>query len=94
VACASRMVISPRFVPCLWCRRSGDKSSLNEEALVFSAEQCTWYWIGEWYRYWETQFRLSEEMWSRSGAVLSQPSRRRAQEIPQHLRLVVDNTRR
>jgi hypothetical protein len=88
------MVISPRFVRCLWCRRGGDKSPLNEETLVFSSEQYAWYWIGEWYRYWETQFRLSEEMWNRNGAVLSQPLRGRAQEIPQHLRLVVDNTRR
>jgi hypothetical protein len=86
------MVILPRFVRCIWFRRGGDKSSLNEEALVFSAEQCAWYWIGEWYRYWETQFRLSEGIWSSDAH--SQPLRRRARELPQHLRLVVDNTRR
>jgi hypothetical protein len=59
---------------------------------MFSAEKNFWYWMNEWSRYWESQYTLSDALWH---ICIHPPSTQRLErELPEHLRLIVDNTRR
>lgn len=58
---------------------------------MFSAGQWFWYVMGEYCRYWEWQCRLPEAL--RDRGMLLPPARTSEQSLPEHLRLIVDNTR-
>ncbi len=59
---------------------------------MVSPEQCFWRLMDEYCRYWEIQFRFWHEQQGR-GAYPA-PTRRRERDLPDHMRLVVDNTGR
>jgi hypothetical protein len=59
---------------------------------VFLREQYYWFWLGQYCRYWELQFRLLNGTLN-DGDNLA-PPRRRMRPSPTYMRLVVDNTGR